>query len=119
MGQVRVGFFQDFTSSDTGLIDGDRDGLRSLSSALRQLAATGTTQVALHELSFVEIHHGSQEGHQIWSEHSPCVGVRFAHGPSNVAGQPRGQLAPTIRGGSLGGVLTHLRRSCFLGSRSA
>jgi hypothetical protein len=60
MGQVRVGFFQDFKSSDTVLIDGDRDGLRSLSSAFRQLASTGTTQIALHELSFVETHHGLQ-----------------------------------------------------------
>jgi hypothetical protein len=60
MGLVRVGFFQDFKSSDTLLIDGDSDGLRSLSSTFRQLAATHTKQVALHELAFVEIHHGLQ-----------------------------------------------------------
>jgi hypothetical protein len=60
MGQVRVGFFQDFKSSDTLLIDGDSDGLRSLSRTFRQLATIGTTQVALHELPFVEIHHSLQ-----------------------------------------------------------
>lgn len=60
MGQIRVGFFLDFKSSDTLLIDGDSDGLRSLSSTFRQLATTGTTQVALHELPFVEIRHGLQ-----------------------------------------------------------
>lgn len=50
MGQVRIGFFQDFKSSDTLLIDGDSDGLRSLSRTFRQLATTGATQAALHEL---------------------------------------------------------------------
>jgi len=60
MGLVRVGFFQDFKSSDTLLIDGDSDGLRSLSRTFRQLATTGTTRVALHALPFVEIHQGLQ-----------------------------------------------------------
>jgi hypothetical protein len=60
MGWIRVGFFQDFKSSDTLLIDGDSDGLRLLSSTFWQLGTTGTTQVAIHELSFVEMHRGLQ-----------------------------------------------------------
>jgi hypothetical protein len=60
MGRIRVGFFQDFKSSDTLLIDGDSDGLRLLSSTFWQLATPGTTQVAIHEFPFVEIHRGLQ-----------------------------------------------------------
>jgi hypothetical protein len=58
VGQVRVGFFENFKSGDTLLLDGDSEGLRSLAGTLRELSTVDHLQVALHELPFVEVHHG-------------------------------------------------------------
>ena len=54
---VHIGFFRDFKSSDTLLIDGDSDGLRQLADELRGLARNGVT-IEIHKLAFVQIHHG-------------------------------------------------------------
>ena len=61
VGRIHIGFFKDFQSSDTLLIDGDAEGLRSLANALRQLATSGGIGVVdLRALPFVELHHGLQ-----------------------------------------------------------
>ena len=52
MGQLRVGFFKNFKSSDTFLIEGDSEGLRSLGDAFRRLATSRSIDVvALHHRS--------------------------------------------------------------------
>lgn len=61
MGQVQIGFFKNFKSSDTVLIGGDSEGLRSLADVLRKLATTHSIKVvALHNLPFVEVHNHLQ-----------------------------------------------------------
>lgn len=54
---LRVGFFRDFKTRDTLLLDGDRDALRQLADTCRRVAHDGST-IALHDLPFVEVHHG-------------------------------------------------------------
>ena len=58
MGQVHIAFFKDFQMTDTLLMDGDREGLGLLVQTLHQLAAGPGDPVALHELPFVNAHHG-------------------------------------------------------------
>ena len=55
---VRIGFFEDFKSSDTLLLDGDKEGLEQLAQAMRELARGGKESISFHLLPFVEIHHG-------------------------------------------------------------
>src|SRR6266508_3514568 len=56
MARVDIGFFPDFKSRDTLLIDGDREGLRLLAITLRNLTNTiGSTSI--HELPFAKTHH--------------------------------------------------------------
>jgi len=57
LSRVHIGFFRDFKSADTVLIDGDSRGLHLHADALRGIAADGRP-TAIHELPFVEIHHG-------------------------------------------------------------
>src|SRR5687767_3852647 len=54
---IHIGFFRDFGSSDTLLIEGDLAGLRQLADVFRQLVAGGGS-TAIHELAFVAAHHG-------------------------------------------------------------
>jgi len=54
---IQIGFFRDFKSSDTLLIEGDSSGLRQLADVCRDLAEDGGS-TAIHELPFVEVHHG-------------------------------------------------------------
>ena len=54
---IHIGFFRDFKSNDTLLIEGDSSGLRQLADVLRHLAEGGGS-TAIHELPFVEAHHG-------------------------------------------------------------
>ena len=54
---VQIGFFRDFKSSDTLLIEGDSSGLRQLADVCGDLAEDGGS-TAIHELPFVEVHHG-------------------------------------------------------------
>jgi hypothetical protein len=49
---ARLGFFEDFKSSETILIEADDDGLRRMIAACRALES-GAEQVAIHELPFV------------------------------------------------------------------
>ena len=58
MTSVRIGYFEDFKSSNTLLLEGDADGLGALAEMLRSLAAGTLDGLALHDLPFVEIHHG-------------------------------------------------------------
>ena len=58
MTNVRIGYFEGFKSSNTLLLEADADGLRALSETFRSLAAGTLTAVALHELPFIEVHHG-------------------------------------------------------------
>jgi hypothetical protein len=57
LSRVHIGFFRDFNSSDTVLIDGDSSGLRLLADTFRSLA-NSVGSVAIDELPFVEVHHG-------------------------------------------------------------
>jgi hypothetical protein len=57
MSTVHIGFFRDFKSSDTVLIEGDSNGIRLLADTFRRLATNGAP-IAIHELPFVEVHHG-------------------------------------------------------------
>jgi|SRR4029079_2222481 len=54
---IEIGFFRDFKSSNTLLIEGDSSGLRQLADVCRDLAEDGGS-TAIHELPFVEVHHG-------------------------------------------------------------
>lgn len=58
MTSVRIGYFEDFKSSNTLLLEADADGLRALAETFRLLAAGTLTAVAFHELLFMEVHHG-------------------------------------------------------------
>ena len=54
---IHIGFFRDFKSNDTLLIEGDSSGLRQLADVFHHLAEGGGS-TAIHELPFVEAHHG-------------------------------------------------------------
>ncbi len=60
MTRVRLGFFEDFKSSDTLLLEADCEGLQALAVVFRSLAAGTHEVLALHELSLFEVHHGVQ-----------------------------------------------------------
>jgi hypothetical protein len=78
MRPVQVGFFKDFKSSDTLLIEGDSQGLQSLADAFRQLATTRSVNVVdFNELPFVEVHHGLRV---LASCASKDDGARFQNG---------------------------------------
>jgi hypothetical protein len=57
---VRLGYFEDFKSNNTLLLDGDQTGLKQLVEQLRALAAGAVESIAIHSLPFVETHHGVQ-----------------------------------------------------------
>jgi hypothetical protein len=57
---IRIGYFEDFKSSKPLLLEADAEGIQSLAEAFRSLAAGTIANVVLHELPFVEIHHGVQ-----------------------------------------------------------
>lgn len=58
MGRVRLGYFEDFKSSNTLLMEADAVGLRALAQTFRSLAAGDDSTVAIHQLPFLEVHHG-------------------------------------------------------------
>ncbi len=60
MTSVRIGYFEDFKSSDTLLLEAEAEGLRALAETFRSLAAGTLDRLALHELPFVQVHHGVQ-----------------------------------------------------------
>jgi len=55
---LRIGYFKDFKSSNAILLEADTDGLRALAQLFRSLAAGTLDNVGLHDLPFVEAHHG-------------------------------------------------------------
>jgi hypothetical protein len=55
---LRIGYFEDFKSSNTLLLEADADGLRALAQLFRSLAAGTLDTLGLHDLPFVEAHHG-------------------------------------------------------------
>jgi hypothetical protein len=55
---ARLGYFEDFKSSDTLLIEADSEGLRKLAELLRSLARGSAKVVTIHTQPFVESHHG-------------------------------------------------------------
>ena len=60
MTRVRIGYFEDFKSSNTVLLEADAEGLRALAEMFRSLAGGTVDGLELHDLPFVEIHHGVQ-----------------------------------------------------------
>ncbi len=56
-GRVHLGYFADFKSSDTILLEGDTDGLRLLTKVFHSLG-TSEDAVAIDTLPFVEVHQG-------------------------------------------------------------
>ena len=56
MARVDIAFFPDFKSTDTLLIDGDREGIRLLAEVFRTLQR-GSAPVDLQELPFASAHH--------------------------------------------------------------
>jgi hypothetical protein len=55
---ARLGYFEDFKSSDTLLIEADSEGLRKLAELLRLLERGSAKIVTIHTQPFVERHHG-------------------------------------------------------------
>jgi hypothetical protein len=60
MTRVRIGYFEDFKTSNTVLLEADAEGLRALAATFRSLAAGTVDGVALHDLPFAEVHHAVQ-----------------------------------------------------------
>lgn len=60
MTNVRIGYFEDFKSSNTLLLEADAEGLRALAETFRLVAAGTLDGVTLHHLPFAEAHHGVQ-----------------------------------------------------------
>jgi hypothetical protein len=58
MAKVRLGYFEDFKSSDTLLMEADDEGLIQLATLFRSLAAGEPESVQIHALAFVETHRG-------------------------------------------------------------
>lgn len=58
MGIIRIGFFEDFKSEDTLLLEGDQEGLHQLLEVIRALISGEDDSVAIEILPFVEVHHG-------------------------------------------------------------
>lgn len=57
---VHLGYFEDFKSDNTLLLEGDVEGLEHLEQALRSLAIGEVKSLAIHALEFVEAHQGVQ-----------------------------------------------------------
>lgn len=57
---VRPGYFEDFKSSDTILMEADAEGLQRLATVFRSLASGKVHALVLHELPFIETYHGVQ-----------------------------------------------------------
>lgn len=57
---VRIGYFEDFKSSNTLLLEADVEGLRALAKMFRSLAGGTLDNLALHKCPFVEVHRGVQ-----------------------------------------------------------
>jgi len=55
---VHLGYFDDFKSSDTLLVDGDAEGLRQLAEILRSLESGSAEIVQIDTLPFVQSHNG-------------------------------------------------------------
>jgi hypothetical protein len=55
---IHLGYFEQFKSSDTLLMEGDAEGLRVLADLLRSLEIGSADHVQIDALSFVEAHHG-------------------------------------------------------------
>ena len=60
--RVDLGYFQNFKSSDTLLMEGDADGLRNLARVLRSLESGSAAVVEIDGLPFVWSHHGVRLG---------------------------------------------------------
>lgn len=58
MSRVDLGYFENFKSSDTLLMEGDTDGLRNLAQVLRSLHNGSAAVVEVDALPFVQSHHG-------------------------------------------------------------
>ena len=58
MAQVHLGYFENFKSNDTLLMEGDTEGLRHLARVLRSLERGSADAIEIHGLPFVERHHG-------------------------------------------------------------
>lgn len=58
MAKVLLGYFEDFKSSNTLLIEGDPEGLRQLAGLLRSLENGSTNIIEVHTQPFIESHHG-------------------------------------------------------------
>jgi len=56
--RVRMGYFENFKSTNTILVSGDEEGLQRLAGVLRSLEDTNARPVELHLLSFAEVHGG-------------------------------------------------------------
>ena len=57
---VRLGYFEDFKSSDTLLMEAGAEGLQRLATVFRSLASGKVRALALHELPFIETYHSVQ-----------------------------------------------------------
>jgi hypothetical protein len=57
---VHLGYFEDFKSDNTLLLEGDVEGLEHLEQALRSFAIGEVKSLAIHALEFVEAHQGVQ-----------------------------------------------------------
>jgi hypothetical protein len=57
---VRIGYFEAFKSSNTLLLEADAEGCRALAEVFRRLAAGTVKEISLHDLPFIEVHHGVQ-----------------------------------------------------------
>jgi hypothetical protein len=55
---IHLGYFEDFKSSNTVLIEGDQEGFRLLEQALRLLAKGEMESLIIHELPFAKAHKG-------------------------------------------------------------
>ena len=58
MGNVRIGYFENFKGASTILVCGDGDGLQRLADILRLLEDPNAEPVSLHRLPFVEVQGG-------------------------------------------------------------
>jgi hypothetical protein len=55
---MRIGYFEAFKSSQTLLVEASAEELRTFAELFRSLAAGTLGQLAVHDLPFVEVHHG-------------------------------------------------------------
>ncbi len=60
MGNLCIGYFEDFKGANTILVCGDGEGLHRLADLLRTLEDPNADPVNLHSLLFVQVHGGVQ-----------------------------------------------------------